>query len=267
MSSTRCCWAASLNTPQDAKPTYRVSLIAIIPAHNEDQTIAGIVTATLAVADVARVLVVDDGSTDRTVECAESAGAEVLCNHTNLGKGPRLVEGQKHAFAAGAQRVILLDADGQHDPADIPAFLALAQTAPDDLIMGSRAADMAQMPRSRANGIRFGDFFIGWACGQRISDAQCGMRLIPRSLWERARVPQRHMHGFVYETAMLLYAAEAGARILPVPIRARYGEVLKRPSHFQPVGDFAKITWMVTEFLFLHGLRPRGLLKQIGVLR
>ena len=243
-----------------------MSLTAVIPAHNEDQTIGGIVAATLAIPAVERVVVVDDGSTDKTADLAAKAGAEVLRGIDNQGKGPRLIEGQAHAFAAGAEQVILLDGDGQHDPADIPAFLEAADRSSGALIMGNRAAQMARMPRSRANGIRFGDFFIGWACGQRISDAQCGMRLIPRSLWQRCNVPARHRHGFVYETAVLLFASKAGARIIPVPIDARYGEVLHRPSHFQPVSDFAKITWMVTEFLFLHGLKPRGLLKQLGLL-
>ena len=116
-----------------------MSLIAIIPAHNEDQTIAGIVSASLATDGVDRVIVVDDGSTDRTAELAAKAGAEVLGGDGNLGKGPRLIEGQRHAFASGADQVLLMDADGQHDPADIPAFLAAAQAAPDELLMGSRA--------------------------------------------------------------------------------------------------------------------------------
>ncbi|MEL7152840.1 MAG: glycosyltransferase family 2 protein [Pseudomonadota bacterium] len=244
-----------------------MSLTAIIPAHNEGQTIAGIVTATVAIPDVTHVLVVNDGSTDQTAELAHSAGAAVIGNDQNLGKGPRLVEGMAHAFEQGAERVLLLDGDGQHDPDDIPAFRTASNGAPDDLIMGSRAAEMTKMPRSRANGIRFGDFFIGWACGQRINDAQCGMRLIPKSLWQRMTIPQRHAHGFVYETAMLIYAANAGARIVPVAIKARYDEVLRRPSHFKPAADFAKITWMVTEFLILHGMRPSGLLKQLGILR
>lgn len=267
MSNTRCCWAVSLNIPHDAEQIDCVTLVAIIPAHNEDQTIGDIVAATLAMPKVDGVVVVDDGSTDETADLAERAGAKVLRGSSNLGKGPRLIEGQSHAFNAGASRVILLDADGQHDPADIPAFIKAANAAPEDLIMGNRAAQMERMPRARANGIRFGDFFISWACAQRISDAQCGMRLIPRSLWEKCEIPSRHRHGFVYESAVLLFASKAGARIVPVPIDARYGEVLHRPSHFKPIGDFARITWMVTEFLFLHGLKPRGLLKQLGLLR
>lgn len=235
--------------------------VAVIPVHNEAVTILGIVTATLDHVD--RVIVIDDGSTDGTCELLTGSGARVIRNSVNVGKGQRLVEGLQYAFGEGAQRVVTLDGDGQHDPADIPKFLACADADPGAIILGDRSGETRNMPLLRAFGNRFGSFFIGWACARKLRDAQCGMRLYPLGMWHDITVPATEIDGFLFETAVLLHASEAGFPFVTVPIAARYQGFVHRPSHFQPLNDFFKIAAMVMRFLMKRRLRLRGLLVSL----
>jgi glycosyltransferase involved in cell wall biosynthesis len=237
----------------------------LIPAYNEAGTIREIVEAVLAHVD--RVLVVSDGSTDGTVARLAGLPVEVLEHPENRGKGQRLAEGLDRAFRDGADCVLTLDADGQHDPAEIPAFLAAARRSPEALILGDRLGDPRSMPAGRAATIGFGDFFISWATGRRLRDCQCGMRLYPAGLWARMRVPARERRHFVFETAVLLRAAEAGGDIARVPIAARYAGYVQRPSRFRPVVDTLRITGQVGRFMLRGGARPKGLLIALGLLR
>lgn len=237
---------------------------ALIPAHNEILTVQQVVKETTALVD--QVIVVDDGSTDGTAASLSKSGAIVLRHEDNIGKGHRLVEGFKAAIDKGATAVIVLDADMQHDPADIPKFLAKHADNPEAIVMGDRSADMENMPGSRRKGIKFGNFFIGWACGRRINDAQCGMRLYPAVALERVTVPKRHVGRFKFETAVLLYAAEHNIPFEYVPLKARYEGFVIRPSHFDPVRDFMRLFGLVTEFLVLRGLRPMGFLAAFGII-
>jgi len=237
----------------------------LIPAHNEEETIRAVVEGALA--HVGSVLVINDGSTDGTVAALAGLPVQIVDHAENRGKGYRLAEGLDHAIANGAEAVLTLDADDQHDPDDIPAFIAAARAAPGCLVMGNRFGDRESMPAGRAVPIRFGDFFISWASGRRIRDGQCGMRLYPANLWRQTAVPGNERTHFVFETAILLRAAEAGFSFIEVPIKARYQGFVRRPSHFRPVIDTLRIVRTIAKFLITRSLKPRGLLIALGVLR
>ncbi|HUF87995.1 MAG TPA: glycosyltransferase family 2 protein [Thermohalobaculum sp.] len=237
----------------------------LIPAYNEAATIRGVVEGALAHAE--RVVVISDGSTDGSVAALAGLPVEIVAHAHNRGKGWRLAEGFDHAFAAGAQAVLTLDADGQHDPDSIPDFLAAAGAAPGCLVIGDRSADRASIPRLRAKSVGFGDFFISWATGRRVRDAQCGMRLYPAALWQAIRMPPAERAHFIFETAILLRAAEAGVPFVRVPVQARYAGFVRRRSHFRPILDTLRIVRAVTGFLARRGFRPRGLLLALGLLR
>ena len=224
----------------------------------------GVVEATARQVD--QVIVIDDGSTDGTAELLAATGAEVIRHEINAGKGTRLVEGLALAFSEGAAQVVTLDADQQHDPSDIPAFLAAATANPGALVLGDRSGAMHTMPKHRSRSIKFGNFFIGWACGRKIKDAQCGMRLYPAAIADIS-VPQRQVTGFRYETAILMHAAEADIPFAFVPIAARYEGYVLRPSHFRPIKDFLRLVGLISGFLASRGFRPRGLLIALGLVR
>lgn len=237
--------------------------VALIPAHNEVLTVRKIVDQAAHFVD--RVIVVDDGSTDGTSQSLEGADCIVLRGEENLGKGHRLVEGFDHAFSLGAEVVVTLDADQQHDPNDIPAFLSAHVGRPDALILGDRSGDMENMIPYRRKGIKFGNFFIGWACNQAIKDAQCGMRAYPRSFWRKVKVPEKYTTGFMYETSALMYAAKEGMRFFYVPVKARYEGYVLRPSHFDPVRDFLRLFGLVTGFLTRNRFCVAGFFRAVGL--
>jgi glycosyltransferase involved in cell wall biosynthesis len=161
-------------------PMSEISILALIPAWNEATRIGPVVEATRAHLPV---LVVDDGSDDDTSAVAEAAGATVVRHSRNRRKGVALMTGFAWALERGYDAVLTLDADGQHDPADIPRFLAAYDAGTGELIIGRR--DFSQMPFPRFLVNPFGSWLLSLALGTRIYDNQCGYRLHSRRLLER----------------------------------------------------------------------------------
>jgi flavin-dependent dehydrogenase/glycosyltransferase involved in cell wall biosynthesis len=221
--------------------------VTVIPVFNEAATIAGLVERATS---HGTVIVVDDGSTDGSAEAAATAGAIVVRSSGRRGKGAVLRVGFAEALSRGAQRVVTLDGDGQHDPDDIPRLLAASAADPRALIIGSRLADDgAGMEPARLNALRVAGFFINWLTGWDVGDTQSGFRVYPRALLE-AVDPRRG--GFVLETEMLLRAAAAGFAIREVPLSL--GRAALRPSYFRPLRDGTA----VTVYLVAHGLGRWG---------
>jgi len=175
------------------------------------------------------VLVVDDGSRDDTAQRAESAGAVVLRQVPNQGKGAALRAGFTWAIQKNADAVVTLDADGQHDPAEIPSFLSAYATTYSDLIIGER--DFSHMPPVRRLSNAIGRRVFSWAMGRSIPDNQSGYRLLSRRLME-ALLLESPEQGFEFEMEMIAVAVERGFTITGVPIRTIYaGE----KSHIRPI--------------------------------
>ena len=209
--------------------------IALIPAYEEGPRVADVVRGAAAFLPV---LVVDDGSTDDTADQAESAGATVLRQRPNQGKGAALRAGFAWALAHGFDAVITLDGDGQHDPAEIALFLAAWGRTGADLIIGRR--DFALMPPARRLANRLGGRAMSWAVGQTIPDNQSGYRLLGRRLIER--IADSDEAGFEYEIEMITTCLRSGFALAWVPIRTIYaGE----PSHIRPWHHLASFARMV----------------------
>lgn len=202
---------------------------AVIPALDEAATVAFVVRAARSFAPV---VVVDDGSRDGTATVARLAGAEVITHERPQGKGAALRTGIAFARMRGARWVATLDADGQHDPADLPRLLAAARAMPDAIVVGSRVDDGHALSPERVSAVRVAAFFTSWATGLEVRDTQCGFRVYPADLLEEVEVRQR---GFVFETGVLLAAVRTGRRIEEVPIFARARAA--RPSRFRPLRD------------------------------
>jgi glycosyltransferase involved in cell wall biosynthesis len=207
-------------------------IIALIPAYEEGPRVAAVVEAA---SRHLPVVVVDDGSTDDSASAAEAAGAIVLRQHPNAGKGAALRAGFRHALADGAAAAVTLDADGQHDPAEIPAFLDAFRERRPGLIVGRR--DFSAMPPVRRLSNILGGAAVSVALGRQVPDNQSGYRLVGRELM-RAMLSSDES-GFEFEVEMIARCVALGLPLDSVPIRTIYaGE----PSHIQPWRHF-------TEFL------------------
>ncbi len=217
----------------DAIPAGRV--IAVIPAHDEAPRIARVVRRTL---EHLPVVVVDDGSSDGTAAVAREAGASVLVQRPNRGKGAALRAGFRRAIDAGYDAALTLDGDGQHDPADIPAFLQAFRETDADLVVGRR--DFARMPPPRRLANVIGGRAFSWAVGRGVPDNQSGYRLVGRRLME-AMLPSTEP-AFEFEVEMLATCIANDWPIAWVPIATIYaGE----PSHIRPWAHFTAFVRVV----------------------
>jgi glycosyltransferase involved in cell wall biosynthesis len=200
-------------------------ILALVPAHDEGPRIAAVVAAARAHLPV---LVVDDGSADDTAGRAETAGAAVLRQRPNRGKGAALQAGFRRALDEGWEAVVTLDADGQHDPAEIPRFVAAWRASHPDLVIGRR--DFRRMPPTRRLANEIGGRAFSWAVGRAIPDNQSGYRLLSRRLM--VEMIRSEEPGFELEVDMIVVCLRAGWPLAWVPIRTIYaGE----PSHIRPV--------------------------------
>jgi len=199
-------------------------ILALIPAYNEGAAVRIVAEHS---ARFSPVLVVDDGSSDDTLLHARASGVEVLEQKPNQGKGAALRAGFRLALERGYDAVLTLDADGQHDPQEIPAFINAFQAQSPDLIIGAR--NFSQMPPTRrvANGL--GRAMFSWAMGADIPDNQSGYRLISRALMENLLASQQQ--GYEFEVEMIAVCVREGMKLAWVPIRTIYGE---EKSHIQP---------------------------------
>jgi glycosyltransferase involved in cell wall biosynthesis len=211
-------------------------ILVLIPAYDEADGVAEVVQAAL---HYLPVLVVDDGSRDDTPMRAEAAGAVVLRQHPNQGKGTALKTGFRWALDEGYAAVLTLDADGQHDPAEIPLFLQAYRVEGADLIIGQR--DFSHMPPIRRFSNCFGRHSFSWALRSNIPDNQSGYRLISQRLI--GALLDSPIGGFEFEVEMIVICVRRGYKLAWVPIRTIYaGE----HSHIHPwthTKNFFRMLW------------------------
>jgi glycosyltransferase involved in cell wall biosynthesis len=214
-------------------------ILAFIPAYNEARRILSVIRA--AQPHVTGVLVIDDGSTDDTAAVAEMAGARVLRHAGNHGKGAAIVTALTHFGGSDADYAIFLDADGQHDPAEIPQFVAAAKQTGAGLVIGNRMQHTEHMPWLRRTVNRFTSWLTGKLTRQRIADSQCGYRLLSRAVLPDLKLQTSH---FETETEMLIQAGRAGHQIASVPVATIY--FAGRSSRIRPWRDtvrFIQLAW------------------------
>ncbi len=213
-----------------------MSILALIPAYNEASHVAQVVTGALVHLPV---LVVDDGSMDDTAAQAEAAGATVLPQMPNQGKGAALKAGFRWAIETGYEAVVTLDADGQHDPTELPQFLQAYQARCADLIIGTR--DFSQMPPIRRVANTLGRWLFSWALGQPVHDNQSGYRLISRQLLEA--MLDSDEQGFQFEVEMIVICVQRGFTLEWVPIRTIYADETSHINPWQHMVEFMRMTW------------------------
>lgn len=212
-----------MNSRADSK----AFLVACIPAYNEERSIGSVVIRTMRHVD--RVLVCDDGSADLTGEIAGGLGAIVIRHERNRGYGVSIRRLFAEALRLGAEVVVTLDGDGQHDPAEIPRLVERLAAGDADIVIGSRFIEggRSEAPGWRRAGIRL---ITGLASnGLEVTDAQSGFRAYSRRALEKLVLTEE---GMGVSTEILLKAGEMGLVVAEVPIRARSGE---GPSTHNPL--------------------------------
>ncbi|TAL98823.1 MAG: glycosyltransferase family 2 protein [Rhodanobacter sp.] len=209
----------------------------LIPCLNEEAAIKSVLGSVLALG--APVIVVDDGSDDRTADIVATLPVTLLRHARRCGKGEALRYGFREASRQGYDAVLTMDGDGQHLASDIPRIVAAAASRPDHIVIGARLLDKAQQPKGRRRANAVADWGISWACAQPVADTQSGQRWYPRAALELVDLPAEN---FVFEAAILIAASrEKHLGIVSVPIASRYHGAF-RASHLSPMRDVTRIT-------------------------
>ena len=193
-------------------------IVAALPAFNEEATIGGIVLKALRYVD--KVIVVDDGSSDETSKVASLAGALVKRHERNKGYGAALKTCFETARKIQADGMVILDADGQHDPDEIPIVLAPILSGEADVVIGSRFIfkNQVEIPIYRKIGIKILNLIM-WVLGLEVLDCQSGFRAYIR---QAINTIDPKESGMGASCEILLQAHKNGLRILEVPIKCSY---------------------------------------------
>ena len=242
----------------------------VVPTYNNAGTIVDVLRRIAAITQ--HIIVVIDGCTDDTRERLKdfTDAPLVIVDHAeNKGKGAALLSGFKCAILKGYEYAITIDSDGQHFPEDIPVFLRAMEEHPEAFIIGSRTLKQKNMSGGSSFANHFSNFWFAVQTGVRLPDTQTGYRLYPlRNLSGVHLITSR----YEAELELLVFAAWAGADLIPVPVRVYYPPKNKRVSHFRPLTDFLRITvlniafclvaifygWPRTIWLKVRGKKVKG---------
>ena len=210
-------------------------IFAVIPAYNEEKNIADIIKKTKAYVD--KIVVVDDGSRDKTIAKAEEAGAITLRHIVNLGKGAALKTGCDFAVKNGAEFIIALDADAQHNPDDIPRFIEKLKSY--DLVFGYRKLS-SKMPIV----LRFGNWFISNIVsalhGVSLKDTQCGFRAFSRETYQKIRW---NASDYSMESEMIARAGKQKLKYVQIPIQTVYSDKYKGTTIIDGIKIALNMLW------------------------
>jgi glycosyltransferase involved in cell wall biosynthesis len=195
--------------------------VAIVPARNEEGAVGGVVDELRAFDPGLQVVVIDDGSTDRTAEVAQAAGAVVVRHPFNLGIGGAVQTGFRYALEHGFDIAVRLDGDGQHDPTELPALLEPLLADEADIVVGSRFANgrsAYRVPLTRRLGIRLFASIVSLLVRQRVTDTTSGFQAVNRLAIRLFAADYPHDYPEVEATVMVV---RHRLRLKEVPTRMR----------------------------------------------
>lgn len=241
-----------MSASQNTYNKHKHPCAVVIPVFNHAGTVAKVIRKTLD--QHLPVIVVDDGATDGTLNQIESIpGIHILRHKHNRGKGAALVTGMTEA-AKTAHWAVCLDADGQHDPEDIPDLLAAIPKNRRAIIIGRRKG-MENAPWTSRFGRKFSNFWV-WVSGAApLADTQSGFRVYPLPEVLHLNVKAKR---YQYELEVLARAAWQGIGAIEVPVSVNYSPLGSRISHFHPFLDFVRntgtFTRLITRRVFTPGL-------------
>ncbi len=193
-------------------------ILAAIPCLNEEKFVGDVIRQTQPYVD--RVLVIDDGSIDGTADTARAAGADVVRHSKCTGAGASTRDGFEYAKKTGADILITLDGDGQHDPLEIPLLIEPIISGKADIVIGSRFLRKARIRAYRKFGIDAITFCVNFCSGYyKFSDSQCSYRAHNKKAIEAINITDK---GFGYSVEVLIQAKKKRLRIAEVPVSCIY---------------------------------------------
>lgn len=226
------------------------SICVVIPAYMEQNRIGSVVKNVMRYCP--SVVVVDDGSSDSTAAEAEKAGAIVLKHPSNLGKGMALHTGFQYAKKQGFKWILTMDADGQHDPEDIPLFIRASEKEDCPLVIGNRMDRPHAMPLVRRLTNKFMSWLLSRQMGVLVPDTQVGFRLYRTDIIpDRVPISPR----FAAESEILLRIAETTRQIVSVPIKVIYRD---EKSKIRPVRDTIRFFSMLIRYWIEKHVKASG---------
>ncbi|MFA6811146.1 MAG: DUF2062 domain-containing protein [Desulfoplanes sp.] len=228
----------------------RSHILVVVPVYNHAATLRNVVAGILAVHE--HVLVVDDGSTDLSPDELNGLNVGVIRHPANRGKGAAIRTGAQAARDMGMTHIITLDADGQHDPADIPLFVTAIAHDKNAIIVGARDFTVANIPGSSRFGRKFSNFWLRVQTGIILSDVQSGFRAYPLAVLENLKFTEDH---YSFEVEVLVRAAWAGFPLRDVDITVYYPPLESRISHFKSFRDNLRISLLNTR-LTMRAIMP-----------
>jgi glycosyltransferase involved in cell wall biosynthesis len=221
-----------------------VSICALVAAFDEEAAVGQVVRGTTP--HVSRVVVVDDGSTDRTAEVARRAGATVLVHERNLGKGRAIRTGLSYILEQPHTHVLFIDGDLQHDPAEIPKLLDRSSKGAADIVLGEREFSRDAMPPARFYSNVIGSRILSSLIGVDVADSQSGFRLIRSDALRKVVLTAS---GYEIETEMLIKLTRAGARIERVGVQRLHYDGAR--SKIRPFRDTFRTCMLALRYRFL----------------
>lgn len=210
----------------------------VIPTYNESANIGNIIQRIRK--QGREIVVIDDGSTDRTAQISQDNGAVVFRNPKNRGKGFSLIRGLRYALDKNFDAAITMDGDGQHCPEDIPLFIREAELSDVGIIIGNRMHSTYPMPFARVLTNKFMSWFISKLIKQRVPDTQCGFRLIKKYLLEKIKFTTNR---FETESEILFQASNLGYKIQSMPIKTIYSKEKSQINPFLDTIRFFRFVW------------------------
>ncbi len=232
-----------------AKP-LRDRVLVVVPVYNHGATLRGVVEDVLA--RHPHVLVVNDGSTDIGPDILAGLAATMISHPDNRGKGAAIRTGTREARRRGMTHIVTIDADGQHDAADIPRFLDAIADDELAIVVGARNFDTANVPGSSRFGRKFSNFWLRVQTGVVLSDVQSGFRAYPLAVLDNLRFTEDR---YSFEVEVLVRAAWAGFRLRDMDISVYYPPPGERVSHFRAFMDNVRISLLNTR-LTIRAIMP-----------
>ncbi len=227
-----------------------IKIVVLIPAYNHPDTVRDVVVNAMKFNP--DVMVVDDGS-DRGVSEMLSGLDVIIIRHTqNMGKGAAILSGAQKANGLGFTHIITIDADGQHDPGDLPKLISAVEKNPYTIIVGKRDFKKADVPRASVFGRSFSNFWLRVQTGRSVGDTQSGFRAYPLDVLNELDLKEQH---YSFEVEVLVRAIWSGVDVVEEDVNVYYPPENKRVTHFLKFRDNLRLTLLNTR-LTMRSILP-----------